>query len=172
MMNRLSQFFGMVLLSVGLLACQNAPNNNIPSNNTSIHGGADSTVINDALSDTLLNQAITEQTTKSDHQNQKPIDFKGKNATAEEAKICQEQGGHIKRVGRAQFQKCIIAYADAGKVCQDKSDCQGKCVLQPNSLQGDYAQDGHVYGVCSADNNPFGCYVTINNGKPRGICVD
>lgn len=162
----------VVALSVGLLACQNAPIKNAPINGDDTSYNSTSA---DAFSGTSLNETAVKQSAKSDYaDNTKPIDFKGKDATPQEAKICQEQGGHIKRVGRAQFQKCIIAYADAGKACQDKTDCQGKCILpKADDSRTDIHANNQVFGVCSADNNPFGCYVAVENGKiGRGLCVD
>lgn len=81
---------------------------------------------------------------------------------------CSAKGGSILPVGKAQIPTCVIPYADAGKACTDKSQCQGECVLESNlEAQGDVA------GQCQKTNRQFGCYAKVVNGKITGaICVD
>jgi hypothetical protein len=48
------------------------------------------------------------------------------------AAACAAKGGSIQPVGKAQIPVCVTPYADAGKACTDKSQCQGACVLEGN----------------------------------------
>ena len=81
---------------------------------------------------------------------------------------CAAKGGAIQPVGKAQIPTCVIPYADAGKACADKSQCQGECVLE-----GDLEARGEVTGACQKTDHQFGCYAKVVNGKATAaICVD
>lgn len=81
---------------------------------------------------------------------------------------CTAKGGAMQPVGKAQIPTCVIPYADAGKACTDKSQCQGACVLE-----GNLEAAGDVTGQCQKTNRQFGCYAKVVNGKSTGaICVD
>ena len=83
---------------------------------------------------------------------------------------CARQGGTMQRVGRAQTLQCVIAYADAGKPCTDSDQCQGQCRgdSTPYPAAGQPAQ-----GRCQANNQPFGCFYTVENGHAEhALCVD
>ncbi|WP_454714835.1 hypothetical protein [Caulobacter segnis] len=81
---------------------------------------------------------------------------------------CSAKGGSVQPVGKAQFPTCVIPYADAGKVCTDKAQCEGACVLE-----GNIETTGDVAGTCQKTNRQFGCYAKVVNGKSTGaICVD
>ncbi|HJV40984.1 hypothetical protein [Caulobacter sp.] len=85
-----------------------------------------------------------------------------------QASACSAQGGSIQPVGRAQIPTCVVPYADGGKACADKSDCQGQCVLE-----GNLEPQGPVTGACQKTNRQFGCYARVVNGKATAaICVD
>ncbi len=61
---------------------------------------------------------------------------------------------------------------DAGEVCADASDCEGRC-LGSDDVTDYEAAPGEAKGVCEADDSPFGCYAEISNGTPEPmICVD
>ena len=84
------------------------------------------------------------------------------------ASACSAKGGSIQPVGKAQIPTCVIPYADAGKVCTDKSECEGACILE-----GNIETTGAVAGTCQKTNRQFGCYAKVVNGKSTGaICVD
>lgn len=88
---------------------------------------------------------------------------------AAEAAACPGKSGHLERIGRAQALRCIVTYADAGKVCTDGSQCVGKrCV---SDFKGEGAASPTT-GACVATNNPFGCSTIIRAGKATAICVD
>ena len=81
---------------------------------------------------------------------------------------CAARGGSMQPVGRLQRPTCVVPYADAGKACSDKADCQGACIAEGNS-----ESQGAVNGQCQKTNVQFGCYAKIVNGKATGtICVD
>lgn len=84
------------------------------------------------------------------------------------ASACAARGGTIQLVGKAQIQTCVTPYADAGKACADKSQCQGACILE-----GNLEPQGEVTGQCQKTDRQFGCYAKVVNGKATAaICVD
>ena len=81
---------------------------------------------------------------------------------------CAARGGTMQPVGRMQRPTCVVPYADAGKTCSDKADCQGACIAE-----GNLEAQGATTGQCQKANVQFGCYAKIVNGKATGaICVD
>jgi hypothetical protein len=84
------------------------------------------------------------------------------------ASACAAKGGSIQPVGRAQIPTCVTPYADAGKACTDKSQCQGACIAE-----GNLEAQGATSGQCQKTDRQFGCYAKVVNGKSTGaICVD
>ncbi|MBO9559616.1 MAG: hypothetical protein J7515_13685 [Caulobacter sp.] len=89
---------------------------------------------------------------------------KAQNAEAD----CAARGGSMQPVGRLQRPTCVVPYADAGKACSDKADCQGACIAE-----GNLEAQGATTGQCQKTNVQFGCYAKIVNGKATAaICVD
>jgi pimeloyl-ACP methyl ester carboxylesterase len=87
-----------------------------------------------------------------------------------DATACQARGGEVRPVCRRQVPRCVVRYPDAGKRCSNKSDCQGRCLVDgERSLRpGDPAN-----GRCEEDDDPCGCKFEVKNGKlAGGICVD
>jgi len=81
---------------------------------------------------------------------------------------CAAKGGSVQPVGKAQIPTCVVPYADAGKACTDKSQCEGACILE-----GNLEPANDVTGQCQKTNRQFGCYAKVVNGKSTGaICVD
>lgn len=81
---------------------------------------------------------------------------------------CAARGGSMQPVGRLQRSTCVVPYADAGKTCSDKADCQGACIAEGNA-----ESQGATTGQCQKTNVQFGCYAKIVGGKSTGtICVD
>jgi putative hemolysin len=81
---------------------------------------------------------------------------------------CAARGGTMQPVGRMQRPTCVVPYADAGKTCSDKADCQGACIAE-----GNLEAQGATTGQCQKSNVQFGCYAKVVNGKATGaICVD
>ena len=83
---------------------------------------------------------------------------------------CTAQSGVFSQQGRRGCYQCVLSYADAGKVCQDSADCQGKC-----KKTGEFtdASVKNQSGQCASDSSPFGCYQTIEKGVAQpAFCVD
>jgi hypothetical protein len=81
---------------------------------------------------------------------------------------CATRGGHIQPVGRMGLPTCVAPYADAGKACTDKAQCQGSCILA-----GNLEAKTDVIGTCQKTNVQFGCFAKVVNGKAENaICVD
>ncbi len=83
---------------------------------------------------------------------------------------CTAKGGAFSQQGRLGCYQCVVTYSDAGKACQDSSDCQGKC---KNTGEFVDANAKTQSGQCASDSSPFGCYQTIEEGVAQpAICVD
>ena len=81
---------------------------------------------------------------------------------------CAARGGSMQPVGRRQRSTCVVTYADAGKTCSDKADCQGACIAE-----GNLEAQGATTGQCQKTNVQFGCYAKIVGGKATAaICID
>jgi hypothetical protein len=94
---------------------------------------------------------------------QKPVE--------EQARLdCVAKGGKIRPVCRAGRLMCVVAYPDAGKVCDNNADClSNKCVADPSA--GPIGAP--VTGKCKVTNDPCGCVTTVKNGKRSAtLCVD
>ena len=93
--------------------------------------------------------------------------------TAALAKIDQEQcraeGGAVRGVGMFGNPACVKPFADAGKVCSDKSECQGLCKAPENSVVGSRST-----GICQKDTHDiYGCYNEVKQGAVvAGMCFD
>ena len=89
------------------------------------------------------------------------------------AKIDQEQcaaeGGAVRGVGMFGTPACVKPFPDAGKVCSDKSECQGLCKAPESSIVGSRST-----GTCQKDTHDFyGCYDKIEQGiVVGGVCFD
>jgi len=86
-----------------------------------------------------------------------------------DAAACTAQGGELRPLGRLQRMQCVVPYADAGKACSSKRDCQGQCLGSTDAAAGVAAT-----GTCQRDiSENFGCRQRIDNGQTQGtICVD
>lgn len=83
---------------------------------------------------------------------------------------CGVKGGTFLQQGRLGCYQCVVTYTDAGKACQDSSDCQGKCKNTGEFLDANAKTQS---GQCASDSSPFGCYQTIEEGVTQpAICVD
>jgi hypothetical protein len=85
------------------------------------------------------------------------------------AAACAARGGAMHRICRMQSLQCVIRYADAGKSCRGKADCQGRCLAK-----GEFAREGEpTAGVCQATSNPCGCHTLVEDGRAGPtMCVD
>lgn len=91
-------------------------------------------------------------------------------APSADAQACAAQGGTIQPVCRRQVPACVISFKDAGKVCRDDADCQGRCLYKGEPPADREAQ---VTGRCQATSNPCGCFAEVEAGRyTRGVCID
>ncbi|MDZ7627374.1 MAG: hypothetical protein U5J99_03060 [Parvularculaceae bacterium] len=97
-------------------------------------------------------------------------DLRAASLAALDQEACKAKGGEVRQEGMLGAWRCTLPYADAGKVCRDKTDCEGKCLLPP---QSEAAPGEAASGVCQANDSPFGCYAEIEDGKlGAALCVD
>lgn len=86
------------------------------------------------------------------------------------ATACTARGGTIKKVCRLQQPWCVVSYSDAGKRCTDKSQCQGRCLLD-SKIHGEIGEKAE--GRCERDDDPCGCKPEVIDGKfAGGQCID
>ena len=94
-----------------------------------------------------------------------PVEPPGPNVAA-----CTAQGGTVRPICRMQNLACVIPYADAGKLCSDKADCQGRCLYTGGRPLDPSAK---IAGRCQANSDPCGCFTTVEKGQVGpGLCVD
>lgn len=90
--------------------------------------------------------------------------------TADQRAACTKAGGTVERRGMAQTELCVTPHADAGKICTDGDQCTGRCIAegQVGSAPGET-----VTGICQRDDQLFGCYGIVEDGRiEAGLCVD
>lgn len=89
-----------------------------------------------------------------------------------ERTACLAKGGRVEGVGMFGTPACVIPYADAGKLCSNKSDCQGICMR--DEVGGPVPKPGDpMTGTCEATNQTFGCFTIIDKGKVvSSLCQD
>lgn len=87
--------------------------------------------------------------------------------TPAEKDACVARGGIVGRAGKAQIEACHERFADGGKVCTDKSQCQGACMGDGRRVTGQTAT-----GTCQSYSRQLGCQTRIEKGAAREICID
>ena len=88
----------------------------------------------------------------------------------EMVRACTAKGGAFSQQGRLGCYQCVVTYTDAGKACQDSTDCQGKCKNTGEFIAANVKTQS---GQCASDSSGFGCYQTIEKGVAQpAICVD
>ena len=82
---------------------------------------------------------------------------------------CRAEGGTIRGVGMFGAPACVKPFSDAGKICSDKSECQGLCKARESEVVGSLST-----GTCQRDTHDiYGCYNKVESGKVvAGICLD
>lgn len=97
-------------------------------------------------------------------------DLRAESLAAIDREACAARGGEVRQEGMLGTYRCTVPYADAGKTCRDKADCEGKCLLSPESKA---ATGEEASGACQANDSPFGCHAEIVDGKvAAALCVD
>jgi len=69
---------------------------------------------------------------------------------------------------------CIVKAHDGGKPCTDGKQCStGSCLYRGDTLLVERKSHGGLMGTCAADNNGFGCFQRLVNGKiAESYCAD
>lgn len=105
------------------------------------------------------------QTPSVSGEHNKPID-----TTKSPKDACLAKGGMYTKQGRLQSYHCVMQFSDAGKSCSDSAQCQGSCTSSDIKIE---AGTSNVTGTCAANDSPFGCHQTIENGVAKGfLCID
>ena len=159
--NKITMIIITMLMAFWLSACSVTPSSTPvvkPEQSDSIAEN-DNSVNNNATNDTALN-------TKTD-----PFAYQACVYPPNEmVQACTAKGGAFSQQGRLGCYQCVVTYTDAGKACQDSSDCQGKCKNTGEFLD---ASTKNQSGQCASDSSPFSCYQTIEEGVTQpAICVD
>jgi putative hemolysin len=94
----------------------------------------------------------------------------GQKTVASATEDCKKKGGDLLAVGMMGREHCVIPFKDAGKACNDGSQCEGDCwAKSPRET----AKDGKAAGTCQPTNMPFGCNSRLDNGVASPVlCVD
>lgn len=87
----------------------------------------------------------------------------------ESEEVCEKNDGKWKRVGRQQKESCVLTADDAGKSCENNSECQVACVAQHEPA----VSGTKTPGVCLESTDLFGCRTYVANGVAEPtLCVD
>ncbi len=79
----------------------------------------------------------------------------------------EANGSYIRGIDTNRTRICVKPYSDAGKNCTDSDQCEGRCL----GLQDEETEEYN--GFCQNNNNPFGCFPVMTEGKsePTEVCV-
>ena len=81
---------------------------------------------------------------------------------------CADVGGNYRPVCMSGSKMCVKEFEDAGKPCISSMQCEGECRLPWNA-----SGSAFVIGHCQNNNNPCGCWNSVEFGMVvSGICVD
>ncbi len=159
--NKIAIIITAMLMTIWLSACSVTP----PSTPVVQPEQSDSSAANG----TSANSTVTNDTVVNDKND--PFAYQACVYPPNEIiKACTAKGGTFSQQGMLGCYQCVVTYSDAGKACQDSSDCQGKC---KNTGEFVDANAKTQSGQCASDSSPFGCYQTIEEGVAQpAICVD
>jgi hypothetical protein len=95
-------------------------------------------------------------------------EMRAESLAAVDRTACAAAGGDVRQEGLLGLWRCVTPYADAGKPCRSKADCEGRCLAEV-----DAPPSGEIDGRCEADDSPFGCFAEVEDGVVGGfMCVD
>lgn len=122
---------------------------------------------------TSTTQVSTDDTIGDSDGSEKTLEDIRKEAFEEiDQEACVADGGVVRAEGLLGLPMCVVPYADAGETCRSGSDCEGDCRGRDGVTDYD-APAGTQRGVCQANNSPFGCFATIEDGIATNfLCVD
>ena len=90
-----------------------------------------------------------------------------------EAASCRANGGY-ESSSAFGFPICQHRYSDAGKTCDGKANCLGRCLFE-HSGSGPFPKAGDTAsGKCQPTSYYPGCYAEVEGGKLQddGLCED
>ena len=87
---------------------------------------------------------------------------------------CKASGGKVETVGMVGTPACVIPTADAGKMCSDSSECQGRCLVEDWKGDRPPRVGTQSKGICETSNLTFGCIAEVRRGRiaTAFVCVD
>lgn len=86
---------------------------------------------------------------------------------------CIASGGKYEMAGLLGHFQCTLPYADAGAVCSDRSDCEGRCLAGEDADFDPTGETSGQTGFCQADDNSFGCFSDVIEGVVQpALCID
>lgn len=88
---------------------------------------------------------------------------------------CEKLNGRWELIGLSDEEECNLPTSDFGKICHDRSDCEGECIAELTSEEISKAINQSIdkYGKCSEYRIIAGCNYLVNSGKVNGlICID
>ncbi len=90
------------------------------------------------------------------------------------AEQCEAAGGSVELTGLTRSPRCVVPTADAGQVCSDSSDCEGRCLLEDWEGERPPRLGTRATGVCEASNLTYGCFAEVRRGRIAStfLCVD
>ena len=114
--------------------------------------------------------------------NQSTASSRHSDENASELAQCSATGGSLRRVGSAQVNACVHYYADRGKPCNDKRECEGECrAIDDTRGRADdllswvtpRSPSGQNAGRCQWTDEKVGCRATVVRGQVQpGLCID
>lgn len=87
---------------------------------------------------------------------------------------CTAAGGTIREVGLLGHPACEVPTSDAGKICRDSKDCEGRCLVEDWDGDRPPSVGTPAAGQCEASNLTFGCFAEVRRGRIASLflCVD
>ena len=86
---------------------------------------------------------------------------------------CELDGGTVRGVCMLGLPACVVPYTDAGEICTDSSECEGRCLIDIDASDAQPIVGTSATGVCQADTDSCGCWHEVLGSRVQpGICVD
>ncbi len=97
------------------------------------------------------------------------LDNSVQEALTDDPAACTKAGGSIRPVCMMGVPMCVVMFKDAGEPCSDGSECNsGRCRAQMGAEPGKAAK-----GICAPNNDPCGCFQSVENGVAGyPLCAD
>lgn len=98
----------------------------------------------------------------------------GRSLSPQARATCATLGGEMRRGGLLGAEHCVRRFSDAGKPCTDGGQCLGaRCYFETRDGPRRPPVEGPAQGTCAADDDEFGCWSLVKDGRVAGgLCVD